>query len=101
MSARRLHIAIIAIFALLFISLQSFALSHGAAYGDGPHEHDGVICDISLVTSDDQAIEPELPVFDRPENTLATASFAVYRSADNITPPAQAPPPRAPPHLTA
>ncbi len=97
MSARRLHIAIIAMFAVLFLSLQSFALGHNAAYGDGPHEHDGVACDVSVLTSEDIAVVPVTPSFNAPAAETTAETFTAYRSARYLRPIVRGPPPRSPP----
>lgn len=83
--------------AALFLTAQGFAQAHAASNGGVDHTHDGVACDVTLVTSEHLAPTPapasRVPTIHptRQANTLAPAE-PVFRSFDS-----RAPPPRGPP----
>jgi len=81
----------------LFVWSQAATLSHAAVHGDAPHEHDGVICDASILVSEDQAVLPA----DAPAPYIlaacATHPEAVVSNTIWIWPPERGPPPRSPP----
>ena len=58
-------------FIVLFIALQSFSLSHATSFGEAPHDHDGIACELTVITSDEDLT---LPV-DTPQNTVQVFSF--------------------------
>jgi len=86
---------------LIFISLlvwsQAASLSHVAVYGDEPHEHDGVICDVGIIASEVQAVLPPVPVQPYVPAIGAEHPEPVVTNAVWIWPPERGPPPRSPP----
>ncbi|WDI31205.1 hypothetical protein PUV54_14735 [Hyphococcus flavus] len=67
-------VAAVAVFALS----QILVSAHASAYGDGPHDHGGQVCVLSLVA----------PHVDKAIATAAVAvllSLTVWRAADQIT----------------
>ncbi len=80
------------VFAFAFFALQSAGLAHGYSYGDDPHEHNGIVCDIALAGDEAAVILPALPVVD----IVITTTPAVY-SGGIISAPARVNAPRAPP----
>jgi len=81
---------------LVFMA-QSFSLAHATRYADDSHEHNDVICEITLINAEDAAVLP-LPL-SAPSFT-PTADIepqTVFISASYITPQGRAPPPRSPP----
>lgn len=85
--------------AALFLILQGVSMSHAASYGSDPHEHDGVLCEVSLhneanVIVPTPAAVPELPALQSSlifvfETNFTDAPTGLYRGRE--------PPPRAPP----
>jgi len=79
---------------------QGFAAAHASTYGDTPHDHEGTLCDVTLISEEiDDLITPPAPelVTDRIAHALpahATPSPFTFPS-----PHSRAPPPRAPPHI--
>ena len=81
----------------LLMWVQVTSSSHATLFGDGPHEHDGIQCELALVSSHQVAIEPDLPKlpdhWPASEITPDTAFFGPVWTR----PPGRAPPPRGPP----
>lgn len=92
---------IISLFAVLFVSLQTGALAHAAQYGDIPHDHDGMVCEVETIASEDVAIAPVPVVFEPVIINEPVIYGAAYTSAAYVKPQSRAPPPRAPPHISA
>jgi len=90
---------VIGAFIALFFALQSYSLSHASSFGDAPHEHDGIACDITLIAPDEDLNLPtESPeyifeLFGLPEQY----SFHVPGTFDTFL--TRGPPPRGPPTL--
>ncbi len=72
-------------------------MAHAASYGDGPHEHDGIACAVTVLAEEDMALLPVLPVSEFSQAPKPAHYDAVFSSALYITPQGRAPPPRAPP----
>ncbi|WP_425408646.1 hypothetical protein [Hyphococcus sp.] len=73
----RLGAALIAAVAAFALS-QILVSSHAAKYGDGPHDHGGQLCVLSLAA----------PQSDKAVSTAAVAivmAIAVWRAADQVT----------------
>ena len=89
---------LVGIFAWLLVAAQGVAFAHTASFGDAPHEHDGVTCDVAVLEDQgDIALPPPpLPNATVVDFTDAPRAFA-FVSARLPQPPARAPPPRAPP----
>jgi len=81
----------------LFLLAQSLTISHATEHGDHPHEHDGVVCEVTLIGADIEQITPPIPVIygvephieDRcdDENTALT-----YVKLHFFSPPGRGPP---------
>ncbi|WP_409433436.1 hypothetical protein ACJ3XI_02725 [Litorimonas sp. RW-G-Af-16] len=84
---------------VMIFAVQSFALSHTAQFGDSPHEHNGVACDIAVVVSEQCVVTPEITTFPAPAHDLDITDHAPYQDVAFISPQTRAPPPRAPPYL--
>lgn len=84
---------------MLFLLLQGASLSHAANHGQGPHEHDGVICVLSLQNESGALIPAPQVTYTLPALTDAphvdyqtnyvSAPIRHYRGRE--------PPPRGPP----
>jgi hypothetical protein len=76
---------------------QAISLSHATTYGEAPHEHEGVACDVGILASEEAAILPAtcpaplVPSLGEAQ-PQPTASTPVW-----IWPPERGPPPRSPP----
>lgn len=97
MTRRSAYHSLIALFAILFVSLQTTAVAHAAQFGDIPHEHDGMVCEIQTISSEQDAIEPLVAVASDFIVVIEVVFEAAYVSASYVTPPGRAPPPRSPP----
>lgn len=100
MAVSRRHTLLMTLVVGLFLWVQSAAVVHAASYGDGPHDHDGVKCEMYRVAGSEQVILPApVPVFPAPFIT-----HEVYTPVINeriaFWPPERAPPPRGPPLVT-
>jgi len=89
------------LFAVLFVGLQTTAISHAAQYEDVPHSHDGMVCDVEAIADDVEVLQPTLIAYG-PTEYFAPAIFnqAVIETV-YVRPPGRAPPPRSPPTLSA
>lgn len=99
MTLSRTYRSFAVIITALFLLLQGVSLSHAASYGSEPHEHDGVICVVSL-QDEAQAIVP--PPVEMPEapalQSRIDAPYEVYfDSAPTRHYRGREPPPRGPP----
>jgi hypothetical protein len=81
----------------MVFALQTLSLAHAASYGEEPHEHNGVACDIVVVSSDEAGILPVPLTFDLPVQTTLHIAPQPFTSAAYLAPQGRAPPPRAPP----
>jgi len=88
---------IIGVFIALFISLQSYSLSHANTYGDAPHEHDGIACAVTVLADEELAILPAVPVFEAVTSDISETTYPDFTSALYLKPQGRAPPPRGPP----
>jgi len=85
----------------LFLLLQGVSLSHAASHGQGPHDHDGVICVLNLHGEADAIIPAPQVSYVQPARIDApdfefdieftSAPIREYRGRE--------PPPRGPPSL--
>jgi len=84
----------------LFISLQSYTLSHATSFGDDHHEHEGIACLIMVIASDDDVA---LPLITPDYNLQTITTRDNYSFSEAPTPfsicHSRAPPPRGPPAL--
>ena len=61
-----------------FLLSQILSAVHSSKYGDGPHQHDGQACVLTLVKSgDDKAVPASAFVL--------FVAFTIWRAADQIT----------------
>lgn len=97
MTRRSAYRSLIALFAVLFVSLQTTAVAHAAQFGDVPHEHDGMVCEIQTISSEQDVIEPLVGETSAFVSVSPIVYETPYVSAPVVTPPGRAPPPRSPP----
>jgi len=91
------HIAL-AFFAILLLWSQGASIAHASNFGDLPHEHDGVACDVTLLGDEQDISLPPPETSDEPlAEFVERTSDTPYQSQVRLTPPARGPPPRAPP----
>lgn len=61
-----------------FLLSQLLSAAHSSKYGDGPHQHDGQACVLTLVKAgDDKAVSTA--------SFMLFVAFAIWRAADQIT----------------
>ena len=90
----------IGVLIVLFVSLQTVAISHASQHGDMPHSHDGLVCDVEAIADNVEIIEPAL-IVDGPAVYVIAESFdAPIIEVSYQRPPGRAPPPRSPPALS-
>lgn len=88
---------VIGLFAVLFLLCQSIGIAHSAEFGDAPHEHDGIACEIQTVTFEQDVVLPVLTITHELVSYTASTEYDFIISAVFQTPQTRAPPPRAPP----
>lgn len=84
-------------FVALFFALQSYSVAHASAYGDAPHDHDGVACSVTVMSDDQVFVAPALPVTALIISDTTETVYPNFTSVLYITPQGRAPPPRGPP----
>ncbi|MEP3891216.1 MAG: hypothetical protein ABJN69_12210 [Hellea sp.] len=84
-------------FISLFFALQSYSLSHASAYGDAPHEHDGIACSVTVISSDHTVIIPAAPITPTIVSDAPETFYVAFTSARYVSSQSRAPPPRGPP----
>lgn len=89
----------IAVFAIIFVSVQANAVAHAAQFGDGPHQHDGMVCEVQAISAEQDVIEPLVAVPSVTHFTTSAFYATPYISASYVIPPGRAPPPRSPPFI--
>ena len=90
---------LLGVFAWLLIAAQGMAFAHTASFGDAPHDHDGITCDVAVLEDQGDIALPPSPLPTPPVLAFAdTPRVFAFVSAPVMQPPARAPPPRAPPH---
>jgi len=80
----------------IFIA-QSYSLAHATKHNDAKHEHNGIACEIMLVSAEDMAVIPMSTPASSFKPCPILTPHAVFISAVYITPQGRAPPPRSPP----
>ena len=66
-----------ALLAVLFVLLQGFSVAHATHYSDGEHDHDGVLCVLSVLQDrNDDFISPAPSDFPKPEIFFAGQIFS-------------------------
>ena len=83
--------------ATLYFAMQGFTQAHAASHGDHDHSHDGIACEITLITAEEVVITPPTPVPARGILTRRLNSpVPILRSAphsfDSRAPPLRGPP---------
>ena len=77
---------------------QGLGQAHASVHGDHPHEHNGVVCDVTLISEDlDDLILPPSPKLPADPIAHARQTDAPALTFALPTPHSRAPPPRAPP----
>lgn len=80
-----------------FLLAQSLSVSHATTYGDGPHQHDDVVCAVSVASHESVAplpvpVSPDYVTLPFKDTFIETLRSVRLPSAQS-----RAPPPRAPP----
>lgn len=89
--------AALALLAAWFLLAQSFSLAHASAYGDGPHEHDGVACAVTILVEDEIVPLKDKLVFEPVLYTASVSYDASFITLNYSPVHGRAPPPRGPP----
>lgn len=97
MNPRHIYRLALTFLAVWFLAAQSFSLAHASEHGENPHDHDGVVCTVTVLAEDSHGLLPEQPVTDYVLTTTAALYHAGFTSALYLKPQGRAPPPRAPP----
>lgn len=100
MSVSRFHRTWLTLLATLFFALQSTAIGHAAQYGDGQHDHNGIVCTVDAIAADQHALMPVPVAVPTPMPEFTASYFPSIIAAPVMTPPGRAPPPRSPPTLS-
>ena len=82
----------------VFFLIQSLTLSHAVEHNGEPHEHDGVVCEVTLIATDVQSVSPPPVIIDVPERFVSLPVYAVPQAPKYLRPDGRAPPGRSPPH---
>lgn len=82
------------------MAMQSASIAHAAQYGEGSHEHNGMVCAVDAIAADQDVIVPVPATVLAPLAIIAPAYNTPFVSVSYITPPGRAPPPRSPPVLS-
>ena len=86
------------VFVALFLLMQSFAVSHASAHGHHDHGHDGIQCEIEVIASEQDGVNPPSALADTVVTSPAETVFRkAYVSATYPGAGGRAPPPRGPP----
>lgn len=81
----------------LLLCLQLVSSAHATGFDEQPHEHDCIMCLVSVNQGDDQAVLPTPPIV-YVRSVLQPSSYVTsFTSALYIRPFGRAPPPRSPP----
>jgi hypothetical protein len=83
--------------ALLAALVQGGGAVHAAAYGPGPHEHDGVVCALAVQGEREDEALPPSPVPVPLPSALSWRDEALPEARAVLASPIRAPPARAPP----
>lgn len=85
--------------AALFLLMQSVSIAHASAYGDAPHDHDGVSCAVSLIAESEAEAQPPAPQLPQPALTSAPqpSYITLFSSVKLSQNRSRDPPPRGPP----
>tara|TARA_R100001086_G_C11640492_1_gene204397 strand:+ start:181 stop:459 length:279 start_codon:yes stop_codon:yes gene_type:complete len=89
----------IALLAALFVFVQALAFCHSSAHADEPHDHFGIACELTTVSSKSPFILPELPATGEISVTAGEPQKLVATPVLWTRPPGRAPPPRSPPSI--
>ncbi|WP_415811663.1 hypothetical protein [Litorimonas haliclonae] len=79
------------------MAVQSLSAAHATTYGDSPHQHEGVLCAVSVASSECVAPLPAIILTDYVGFPVKTDFVQMVGSAPYGAPQGRAPPPRAPP----
>lgn len=80
-----------------FFIIQSLTLSHAVEYNGEPHEHDGIVCEVTLIASDVEAVVPPAVIIVVPERFISVPAYTVPQAPKYLRPDGRAPPSRSPP----
>ncbi len=87
------------LFVALFLSVQGLSQAHASANGSTDHTHDGIACDVALVTAEQTVIEPPLPLATPVDLAMPVLWSVLNETALPRNFDGRAPPPRGPPTL--
>lgn len=87
-----------ALIALCFAA-QSYSLSHATSFGDAPHNHDGIECEITLVTANEDVSLPTPTLENKVEGYTVATPYKRTIQRPYLAFSSRAPPPRGPPTL--
>lgn len=89
--------AIWALFIALFITMQGFSQAHAISNGGDDHSHDGVACDIVLVSAEQTLATPPIDNLTPPILPSRETGFVAFTSVAYLNFSTRAPPSRGPP----
>lgn len=83
--------------AALFFTMQGFAQAHALSNGGDDHSHEGVPCEIALLTAEEVVLTPPPPapklvILPSRMKTPAPVVKSIPRSFDSRAPPLRGPP---------
>lgn len=99
MKELRLYQWVIRAFFALCFAAQSFSLSHATSFGDAPHSHDGIECEITLVTANEDVSLPVPIIETKVEGYTAAPLYKLTVQRPYLAFSSRARPPRGPPTL--
>ena len=81
----------------VFFIIQSLTLSHAVEYNGEPHEHDGIVCEVTLIAVDTDDVTPPPVMVSAPDAYIVIAVYTVPQEPEYLRPDGRAPPGRSPP----
>jgi len=91
--------ALLALFVTLFLMAQGFGQAHAAANGGIDHSHDGVACDVALVTAEQVQVAPPVAITAPVQRLITKSEYGLTTDVAPKSFDGRAPPPRGPPLL--
>ena len=80
-----------------FFIIQSLTLSHATEYNDEPHEHHGIVCEVTLIAPDADLVMPPAVIIVVPESYISAPVYSLPQAPKYLRPDGRAPPGRSPP----
>ncbi|WP_147405902.1 hypothetical protein [Litorimonas taeanensis] len=97
MKLHKTYRLLIMVLAGWFLAAQSFSIAHATAYGDNPHEHDGITCAVTVLNDQQYAPLPDNHIVPLVPPSTIEIYTSVYHTVAHSSQQGRAPPPRAPP----